>query len=53
VRHATTSCHGGAHEGPARDGVRAKVERLGLSHEEQQVLGRNLRALLQARHPEG
>jgi epoxyqueuosine reductase len=41
-------CAGGPHEGPARDSVRAKVERLGLSHEEQQVLGRNLRALLDA-----
>jgi epoxyqueuosine reductase len=40
---------GGAHVGPVRDGVSAKLERLGLSHEEQQVLGRNLRALLDAR----
>jgi hypothetical protein len=40
---------GGAHEGPAQGGVRAKLERLGLPYEEQQVLGRNLRALVQAR----
>jgi epoxyqueuosine reductase len=40
---------GGAHEDPAWDGVRAKLERLGLPYQEQQVLGRNLRALLDAR----
>jgi len=42
---------GGAHEDPAWDGVRAKLERLGLPYQEQQVLGRNLRALLEARRP--
>jgi epoxyqueuosine reductase len=40
---------GGAHGGPAWDGVRAKLGRLGLPDQEQQVLGRNLRALLAAR----
>ncbi len=44
---------GGAHEGPAWDGVMAKLERLGLPDEEQRVLGRNLRALLNARPPRG
>ena len=41
---------GGAREGPAWDGVNGKLERLGLPYEEQRVLGRNLRALLEARH---
>jgi epoxyqueuosine reductase len=40
---------GGVHQGPAWDGIKAKLERLGLPYEEQQVLGRNLRALLLAR----
>jgi epoxyqueuosine reductase len=41
--------NGDAHEGRAWDGVRAKIEQLGLPYEEQQVLGRNLRALVKAR----
>jgi epoxyqueuosine reductase len=40
---------GGVHEGPAWEGIKAKLERLGLPYQEQQVLGRNLRALVQAR----
>ncbi len=39
---------GGVHEGPAWDGVRAKLERLGQPYQEP-VIGRNLRALVQAR----
>jgi len=41
----------GAHEGLAWEGIRAKLERLGLPYQEQQVLGRNLRALLEAHRP--
>ncbi len=37
-------------DGPARDGIRAKLDRLGRMREEA-VLGRNLRALLEARPP--
>ena len=38
----------GAHEGPAWDGIRAKLERLGQPYSEP-VIGRNLRALLGVR----
>jgi hypothetical protein len=41
---------GGVHEGPAREGIKAKLERLGQPYQEP-VLGRNLRALLEAHHP--
>jgi epoxyqueuosine reductase len=37
------------HEGQAWQGIKAKLERLGLSYQEQQMIGRNLRALLKAR----
>jgi epoxyqueuosine reductase len=40
---------GGLDEGPAWEGINAKLERLGISCQEQRVLGRNLRALMQAR----
>jgi epoxyqueuosine reductase len=40
---------GSTHEGQVWEGIKAKLERLGLPDQEQQVLGRNLRALVQAR----
>ncbi len=43
---------GGVHEGPAWDGIKAKLERLGQPYQEP-VIGRNLRALLQARAHRG
>jgi epoxyqueuosine reductase len=39
---------GGDHEGQVWEGIKTKLERLGLPYQEQQVLGRNLRALLDA-----
>jgi epoxyqueuosine reductase len=39
---------GGVHEGPAWEGIKAKLERLGQPYQEP-VFGRNLRALLEAR----
>jgi epoxyqueuosine reductase len=41
---------GGLHEAPAREGIKAKLERLGQPYQEP-VLGRNLRALLEAHRP--
>jgi epoxyqueuosine reductase len=37
-----------AHEGPAWDGIRAKLEQIGQPYDEP-VIGRNFRALLEAR----
>ena len=41
---------GGVHGAPAWEGIKAKLERLGQPYQEP-VLGRNLRALLEARRP--
>jgi epoxyqueuosine reductase len=43
---------GRVHEGPAGEGIKAKLERLGQPYQEP-VIGRNLRALLDARRGQG